>query len=230
MLLLKYIELIKVFYPTLPGIKRRFYCCVRIFVVLVASLCPRFRWWRLLSLLSSDEDLIDGDLILFPILFRKYLLRQTRLVSTSILLRVLRQTYLFRDKHNFIATKRRILSRQTRVCRDKTVVAAKMTLVAAPANDIPLCRSHSALPVSSKRFPCRPTRLRAFQTMPRSQDAGFSSSLKPVTVLKYHLFFQTERQHVTSDGPGQDAGDRVHHLHRDCITHRRPEYHTKHGV
>ena len=40
--------------------------------------------------------------------------------------------------------------------------------------------------------------------------------------------FQTERQHVTSDGPGQDAGDRVHHLHRDCIAHRRPEHHTQH--
>ena len=88
----------------------------------------------------------------------KYLLRQTRFVSTSILLRVSRQTYLFRDKHNFVATKIRGLSRQTRVYRDKTFVAAKMTLVTAPANDIPLCRSHSALPVSSKRSPCRPTR------------------------------------------------------------------------
>ena len=40
--------------------------------------------------------------------------------------------------------------------------------------------------------------------------------------------FQTERQHVTSDGPDQDAGDRVHHLHPDLVTHRRSEHHTKH--
>ena len=42
--------------------------------------------------------------------------------------------------------------------------------------------------------------------------------------------FQTERQHVTSDGPGQDAGDRVHHLHPDLITHRCPEHHNIHRV
>ena len=71
---------------------------------------------------------------------------------------------------------------------------------------------------------------RAFQTMPRSQDAGFSSSLKPITVLKSLLFFQTERRYVTSDGPGQDAGDRVHHLDRDRVAHFRPEHRTKHGV
>ena len=42
--------------------------------------------------------------------------------------------------------------------------------------------------------------------------------------------FQTERQHVTSGGPGQDAGDRVHHLHSDCITRRSPEHHNNHRV
>ena len=39
--------------------------------------------------------------------------------------------------------------------------------------------------------------------------------------------FRTELQHVTSDGPGQDAGDRVNHLHPDLITRRRPEHHAK---
>ena len=42
--------------------------------------------------------------------------------------------------------------------------------------------------------------------------------------------FQTERRHVTSDGPGQDAGDRVHHLHPDLIARRRREHHEKHRV
>ena len=45
--------------------------------------------------------------------------------------------------------------------------------------------------------------------------------------LPLHLF-QTERQHVTSDGLDQDAGDRVHYLHLNLVTHRRPEHHTKH--
>ena len=52
-----------------------------------------------------------------------------------------------RDKHDFVATKvlsqlayfcrdkRRVLSRQTRVCSDKTFVATKIILVAAPANN-----------------------------------------------------------------------------------------------
>ena len=42
--------------------------------------------------------------------------------------------------------------------------------------------------------------------------------------------FQPEHRHVTSDVPGQDAGHRVHHLHPDCIAHRRLEHHAKHGV
>ena len=42
--------------------------------------------------------------------------------------------------------------------------------------------------------------------------------------------FQTERQHVTSDGPGQDAGDRVHHLHLDCSARRRLEHHEHYRV
>ena len=71
-------------------------------------------------------------------------LSQQICVSTNILSR---QNIFCRDKHNFVSTKvlsrqayfccdkRRLLSRQTRVCRDKTFVAAKMILVAAHASD-----------------------------------------------------------------------------------------------
>ena len=48
---------------------------------------------------------------------------------------------------------------------------------------LPLCSGSPALPVSSKRPHYRSTRLRAFQTIPRSQHAGFSSSLKPITCV-----------------------------------------------
>ena len=54
-----------------------------------------------------------------------------------------RQKYVVTNKHVFVATKqayfcrdkRRALSRQTRVCHDKTFVATEMILVAVPAND-----------------------------------------------------------------------------------------------
>ena len=50
-------------------------------------------------------------------------------------------------------------------------------------------------------------------------------------VRKFSLYpFHTARQHLTSDGPGQDAGDRVHHLHPDLITHRRPQHHANRRV
>ena len=41
-------------------------------------------------------------------------------------------TNICRDKHNFASL---LLSRQIRVCRDKTFVVTKIILVAAPAND-----------------------------------------------------------------------------------------------
>ena len=41
--------------------------------------------------------------------------------------------HVCRDKHAFVATK--VLSRQTRVCRNKSFVATKMLFVAAPASD-----------------------------------------------------------------------------------------------
>ena len=39
--------------------------------------------------------------------------------------------------------------------------------------------------------------------------------------------FQIERQYVASDGLGQDAGDRVNHLHSDIIAYHRPQHHAK---
>ena len=45
-------------------------------------------------------------------------------------------TNVFSRNTCFCRDKRRVLSRQTRVCSDRTFVAAKIILVAAPANDI----------------------------------------------------------------------------------------------
>ena len=53
---------------------------------------------------------------------------------------------------------------------------------------------------------------------------SFVSILSVSTQSALHPF-ETERQHVTSDRPGQDAGDRVLHLHPDFIACRRSEHH-----
>ena len=76
------------------------------------------------------------------------------------------------------------------------------------------------------------TRTSPGQTRPLSQDNRVLLFILILSFSKRFALhpFQTERQHVTSDGPGQDAGDRVHHLHPDLIARRRREHHEKHRV
>ena len=100
----------------------------------------------------------------------------------------------------------------------------------------PLC-VHSARALwASFCFRLRPmyslTRTSPGQTRPLSQDSCVLFSILILSLSKRFALhpFQTERQHVTSDGPGQDAGDRVLHLHPDLITHRHREHHEKHRV
>ena len=75
----------------------------------------------------------------------KYFCRDKTFVATNILSRqktcfVARNTCLstnvsLSQQPYFCCDRKRVLSRKTHICRDKTFVAAKMKLVAAPAND-----------------------------------------------------------------------------------------------
>ena len=67
----------------------------------------------------------------------------TSIISVAPKVYLLRQNlcrdknYVCRDKHNFVARKKKkLLSRQTCFCCDRSFVTTKMILVATPANDI----------------------------------------------------------------------------------------------
>ena len=86
------------------------------------------------------------------------------------------------DKHTFVATKDVFYditnTRQTRVCHDKTFVATKMILVAAPANDR-LAADCNAM----KQHSLKSTKL-------HTETVGFATFNVPARLLLNHIIYK----------------------------------------